>query len=107
MHMLVGFGLTGLSVAQMHMLVGVLRRQVRGAEPMSKHKHQEVSESMARVDIALGRLEAHLHDPHVSVDKTDRVLAMVEGELNIVISNIDTVEKFRRFDPLARLWKGM
>ena len=64
---------------------------------MSHPNHVMVCESMSRVDVALTRLEGHLSSGKVSVGKTDRVLAMIEGEINVMLSQIDTVDKWRRW----------
>jgi hypothetical protein len=64
---------------------------------MSHPNHVKVCESMSRVDVALTRLEGHLSSGKVSVGKTDRVLAMIEGEINVMLSQIDTVDKWRRW----------
>jgi len=85
-------------LSEMHMLAGVLRRSIRGAEPMTKKQVKEVTVRMKRVDEALARLHKHLELESVPVNMIDNALAAVEEEIRFIIAaNIDTVEKFRRW----------
>jgi zinc transporter ZupT len=88
-------------LSEMHMYVGVLRRQIRGAEPLTNQQHRELSESVKKIDNALRRVQRHFSGSNVSVDKTDKVLRAIEKELERdIATHIDTVKSFRRWKPV-------
>jgi zinc transporter ZupT len=85
-------------LSELHMLMGVLRRHIRGAEPMTKQQFDAVVQRTAAVEAALARLEGTLQLPGVPVQSLDGALSQIEDELRRIIhANIDTVHKFRRW----------
>jgi zinc transporter ZupT len=87
-------------LSELHMLLGVLRRHIRGAEPMTKQQFDAVAERTKVVETVISKLEGTLQLPGVSVQAMDGALSKVEDELSrIILANIDTVHKFRRWQP--------
>lgn len=88
-------------LSEMHMYVGVLRRQIRGADPLSENEHRQLRAAMLNIDKALKSLYTYFSTPGVSVDKTDKVLRAIETELQRAITtHIDSVQSFRRWQPV-------
>lgn len=89
-------------LSELHMLLGVLRRHIRGAEPMTKQQFDAVVERTKVVEAVIARLEGMLQLPGVSVQAMDSALSRIEDELRRIIhANIDTVHKFRRWQASA------
>ena len=89
-------------LSELHMLLGVLRRHIRGAEPMTKQQFDAVVERTKVVETVIAKLEGMLQLPGVSVQTMDSALSKIEDELRYIIhANIDTVHKFRRWQPSA------
>ena len=79
----------------------MLRRQITGAEPLTDEQRLELSRGIRKIDAALARLSLHLGGQHVSVEKSDRALRAIEGELdNLISKHINTVKSFRRWQPV-------